>query len=360
MGENMENDPYNDYQIATSNDSSLIVIPQNAPDSLRVWARWYFDHAVTTVARSQKEQRRDLNLFIQYMELTEKTDERPRWTPRLSESFKDHLKRSLHEDGSRHWSDRTINRVLTHLKTFAKWVNGLRPFPLGNPMEKIKAIPLTNSLEIERALSISERRQLLDAADLLPVVGGLSKNRRLHSVKVRPKRKGYRPYRNRAMIYCLTETGMRRKAVTAINLSDVDFVKKKITVEEKGGVRHTYQVNKEGIAAIQDYIENERETDYEKWQSPALFLSPCTNPNGNGRLTVKVVNDVWNDICKSAGIEGKTPHSARHAMGRYIIEKTGNVAAVQRQLGHKNAAYSMQYSRITDEELNNVLEERSK
>ena len=167
----MENDPYNDYQIATSNDSSLIVIPQNAPDSLRVWARWYFDHAVTTVARSQKEQRRDLNLFIQYMELTEKTDERPRWTPRLSESFKDHLKRSLHEDGSRHWSDRTINRVLTHLKTFAKWVNGLRPFPLGNPMEKIKAIPLTNSLEIERALSISERRQLLDAADLLPVVG---------------------------------------------------------------------------------------------------------------------------------------------------------------------------------------------
>lgn len=39
-------------------------------------------------------------------------------------------------------------------------------------------------------------------------------------------------------------------AVTAINLSDVDFVKKKITVEEKGGIRHTYQINKEGLAAI--------------------------------------------------------------------------------------------------------------
>ena len=38
-----------------------------------------------------------------------------------------------------------------------------------------------------------------------------------------------------------------------------------------------------------------------------------------------------------------------------IIEKTGNVAAVQRQLGHKNAAYSLQYARITDEELNVVL-----
>lgn len=345
-------------QKATPNDSSLIVIPKNAPDGLRTWSRWYFDHAVTTVARSQKEQVRDLNLFIQYMEQTEKTDARSMWTPRLSESFKNHLKHSLHEDGSRHWSDRTINRVLTHLKTFAKWIHGLRPFPLGNPMAKIKALPLTNSLEVERALSAGERRRLLDAADLLLVSGGLSRNRRKHDVALRPRRKGYRCYRNRALIYCLTETGMRRKAVTAINLSDVDFVKKKITVEEKGGMRHTYQINKEGLAAIRDYIQNEREADFEKWQSPALFLSPCTNPNGNGRLTVKVVNDVWNDVCKTAGIEGKTPHSARHAMGRYIIEKTGNVAAVQRQLGHKNAAYSMQYSRITDEELNVILDGR--
>ena len=59
-----------------------------------------------------------------------------------------------------------------------------------------------------------------------------------------------------------------------------------------------------------------------------------------------------------ADVKGKTPHNARHAMGRYIIEKTGNIAAVQRQLGHKNAAYSLQYARITDEELNMVLDGR--
>ena len=34
------------------------------------------------------------------------------------------------------------------------------------------------------------------------------------------------------------------------------------------------------------------------------------------------------------------------------------VAAVQRQLGHRNAAYSMQYSRITAEELSNVINSR--
>jgi integrase len=64
----------------------------------------------------------------------------------------------------------------------------------------------------------------------------------------------------------------------------------------------------------------------------------------------------WNEVCRLAGIKGKTPHSARHAMGRHIIAKTGNVAAVQRQLGHKNAAYSLQYARITEAELQAVVD----
>jgi integrase len=309
--------------------------------------------------RSRKEQRRDLALFLKFMELTEKTDARPKWTPRLSEEFKEHLRKALDENGSRQWSDRTINRVITHLKTFSKWVHGLRSFPLGNPMSRIKAIPVTNSLEIERALTTGERRRLLDASDLLLQIGGLSKSRRRYvGEKERPRRKGYRPYRNRAIIYTLIETGMRRRAVTAINILDVDSDKRKITVEEKGGMRHAYQISREGLAAILDYIQKERSIDDEKWNSPAVFLSPCTNPHGNGRLTVKVINQIWDDFCKVADVKGKTPHSARHAMGRYIIEKTGNVAAVQRQLGHKNAAYSLQYARITDEELNVVLDGR--
>jgi integrase len=67
---------------------------------------------------------------------------------------------------------------------------------------------------------------------------------------------------------------------------------------------------------------------------------------------------VWNEVLEIAGVEDKTPHSARHAMGNHIMEKTGNVAAVQRQLGHKNAIYSMEYSRITAEELREVINDR--
>ena len=56
--------------------------------------------------------------------------------------------------------------------------------------------------------------------------------------------------------------------------------------------------------------------------------------------------------------KNKNPHSARHGMGVFILEKTGNVAAVQRQLGHKNASFSLQYSRRTNDELKLILDER--
>jgi len=41
-----------------------------------------------------------------------------------------------------------------------------------------------------------------------------------------------------------------------------------------------------------------------------------------------------------------------------FIEKTGNVVAVQRQLGHKNAMYSMPYTRVTRDKVKAVLDER--
>ena len=43
-----------------------------------------------------------------------------------------------------------------------------------------------------------------------------------------PMRKGYRPYRNRAIVNTLIETGMRRAAVRNLNLKDVDFKKRNV------------------------------------------------------------------------------------------------------------------------------------
>jgi integrase len=285
---------------------------------------------------------------------------RSSWSPRAGRDFLAALQSTFKEDGSRKWSDRTINRMSAHLKTFAKWIHKHRPFPLGQPMEKIKMLSVGNQLEIERALTKQERNRILDAADHLLLVGGRSRDRHRNGGATPPQRKNFRPYyRNRAIIYTLIETGMRRSAITSLNLVDIDFGRRILSTVEKGGSVQPYPISKQGMAAISDYLEQERAGDQEKWQSHGLFLSPAANPHGDGRLTPRVINTVWNQVRDFAGVDkDKTPHSARHGMGVFIMEKTGNVAAVQRQLGHKNASFSLQYSRITNDELKQILDER--
>jgi len=340
--------------------NSRALVPRGAggQDGLGWWVEQYFQHAVTTSPASQRVQRRDLGLFLRYLQSEEGTDQRLAWTPRLARAFQQHLRQTLTPEGRRAWSDKTIQRILAHLKTFATWVHTHQPFPLGHPMAAIKLPALGTGLEVDRALTAAERRRLLDAADLLLAIGGRSKDRKRYKTGERPRRMGYRPYRNRAIIYTLMETGMRRAAVTHLDLTQTDLAGRRLTVVEKGGATHTYQISREGVQAIKDYLGYERAQDTARWPSPALFLAAATVPQGTGRLTVGVVNTIWNAVCRVAQVQGRTPHSARHAMGKHIIAKTGNIAAVQRQLGHRQAAYAMQYARTTTEALAQVLDDR--
>jgi len=355
--QNMDDLP---LQITLSNDYNGSLNKLNNPEySLKAWLEAYFKIEVSSSESSRREAFRDISCFIDYFIKETGTDDPKYWTPRLSADFKTSLRNTLNEKGTRRWSDRSINRMLAHLKTFAKWIHKHKPFTLGNPMDKIKTIATASLLNIDRAITKQERRQLLDAADKLIKDGGLSKDRnRYKSIENRPIRKGYRPYRNRAIIYLLIETGMRRAAVTKLNMDSIDLIKRIVVADEKGGVTHAYSISKEGLQAVSDYINLERNIDSGVYNTNALFLPAHASQNRTGRLHPNAINDIWEHVCKSANVENKTPHSARHAMGRHIIEKTGNIAAVQRQLGHKNAAYSMQYSRVTAEELDKVLNDR--
>ena len=91
-------------------------------------------------------QKRDLALFRDFVIDDYGQEDRPLWTPRLSKAFADHLKKKDPEKGRGGYSDRAVNRILAHLKTFAKWIHKLKPFPLDNPMVKTKLMPVGTGL----------------------------------------------------------------------------------------------------------------------------------------------------------------------------------------------------------------------
>jgi hypothetical protein len=67
---------------------------------------------VTTSVRSRKEQARDFRLFIGFLQTVIGSEERLDWTPRVSREFVDYLRSQIHEDGSRRFADRTVNRCV--------------------------------------------------------------------------------------------------------------------------------------------------------------------------------------------------------------------------------------------------------
>jgi site-specific recombinase XerD len=112
-----------------------VPLPTAGSDRLAWWIEQYFQHAVTTSPASQQVQRRDLRLFLRYLQAEEGTDQRLAWTPRLARAFQQHLRQTLTPEGRRVWSDKTIQRILAHLKTFATWMHTHQPFPLGYGQE---------------------------------------------------------------------------------------------------------------------------------------------------------------------------------------------------------------------------------
>lgn len=114
----------------------LIEIKDGYPDTISFWIAAYFRFEVTTSESSQKVQRRDLMLFRDFLITETGSEERKLWTPRQSRAFKNRLKKKNPGQGIRGYNDRTINRIMAHLKTLARWIHRLRPFSLGNPKKK--------------------------------------------------------------------------------------------------------------------------------------------------------------------------------------------------------------------------------
>jgi hypothetical protein len=109
---------HEDSQNTIRNDA-VALVPGSAEVSEHVtwWVEQYFQVAVTTSPASQRVQRRDLGVFLRYLVAETGTDQRLAWTPRLARAFQDHLQQTLTTQGQRAWSDKTVIRMLAHLKT---------------------------------------------------------------------------------------------------------------------------------------------------------------------------------------------------------------------------------------------------
>jgi integrase len=67
--------------------------------------------------------------------------------------------------------------------------------------------------------------------------------------------------------------------------------------------------------------------------------------------------NVFDPAVRAAGLDGLTPHDLRHTAASLAVSSGANVRAVQRMLGHKSAAMTLDvYSGLFDDDLDALAE----
>ena len=346
------------------------------PDSLRDWVGRYLELAVVGVRSKTVAEKAALHLgrFVEFFEEGYGHDRVSAVVRRDVQAWQ----RSLVEQ---ELAPSTVNNHLASLSAFTTWVEILAPelFPAGDPAKGVKELRLP-PLE-PRALSEAQVRSLKNVCDRLE---------RFHELKGREwKERGERggtrhargrPVRDRAIVFVLLSTGLRREELVTLDLGQVEPNEPEklrasrrvrvLGVKGKGGTERNVFLSKDGREALAEYLETERPRDAgEAIESGALFLSAAGTParHADGRLSVRAVNLLlerigrWHDAEVSdpvRKIAPLRPHDLRHTFAyRLAAETSKDAYELERRLGHGSQRYIQRYTNPPEDVAAGYVEE---
>ncbi len=159
---------------------------------------------------------------------------------------------------------------------------------------------------------------------------------------------GRSQYRDTAILYVLLGTGIRVSELVGLNIDDVNQKEQKLYVTRKGGDADYVYYNDEVAGALLDYLTLERDTYKPNEASEkALFLT-----RQHGRITVRNVEYLIKKYANAAlGAGNKiTPHKMRSTFATNAVNKSGDIFAVSKAMGHSSInTTSKYYTKSSDE-----------
>ena len=235
----------------------------------------------------------------------------------------------------------TVNNHVASLSGFTTWVSVQEPglFTTGNPSTGVPTLPLP-PLE-PRSLTTGQVRSLKNLCDRLERYSQRKGRRR--GRRDPPRLHGHsRPVRDRAIVFLLLSTGLRRQELV---LLDVDQVQPSqpallrtarrariVGVQGKGKTQRTVFLSIDARHALADYLEVERPVDATP-ESTALFLSAVSvsSRRPDGRLSSRSINTILERIGRihdaahtepQRHISPLRPHDLRHTFAFGLAQAT--------------------------------------
>ncbi|MBI3726282.1 tyrosine-type recombinase/integrase [bacterium] len=218
----------------------------------------------------------------------------------------------------------TVARVSTVIAGFFEWLHDEEKIE-SNPARRLERPKLPDRLPGD-VLTVAEMKRLLSATDRTTAYG----------------------LRNRAILEVFYATGLRKKELLDLDLSDVNQEERELTVRSgKGGKGRVLPLARSAYGALMDYVERARpsfSTSHEE-SFRAIFLSGRGRRLGGGSL--KAVIDA---LGEKAGVH-LTPHTLRRTFATHLLKNGVSLRHIQILLGHTSLNTTAIYLRLNPVEI---------
>lgn len=150
--------------------------------------------------------------------------------------------------------------------------------------------------------------------------------------------------RNLSIFYILLFCGLRREELILLQIRDIDFERKILTVRgetsKSGRTRHL-PLHSEVVMHLKDYLNERR-----RYTTPYLFVSSVRDD----KLSYDGLFHFVDTIKKASEVEFHL-HRFRHTFAVNFLKKSNNIAMLKQLMGHSDIRMTMTYLRClpTDE-----------
>ena len=228
---------------------------------------------------------------------------------------------SLVNDGV---SNRTINRKVSSLKTFYKFLQRIEEIKV-NPLNKHKALKVQKKSQIP--FTQKEVNKVLDGFD---------------------NKEDFVSLRNKLIVELFYSTGIRRIELIKIKEKDVDLSTKMIKVLGKRNKERYVSILPSVMKTLNNYLNCKTEV---LTSTQNLFITE-KGTKIYETLVYRVIKTYFSQVSTKAK---KSPHILRHTFATQMLNEGADLNSVKELLGHSSLASTQVYTHNNLEQMKNMF-----
>lgn len=225
------------------------------------------------------------------------------------------------------YSRTTINRRLSALRSFYRWLNvtgvsGTDPTGVLQGPKQSKSLPhVINPADMVKLLSVYSKRDM----------------------QGKTREQSYSDMRNQALLEFLYACGARISEASGLLLENVDFAEGQVKVFGKGSKERIIPLHDMALSSMRRYVLVARPLLLKEKPCDYFFVSTRGNRMGCDAMR-KMFKEA---LCRAGLDEAFSPHDMRHTFATDLLNGGADLRSVQEMLGHVSLSTTQIYTHLS-------------